>query len=421
LNVLFLGGPFPKEMEPEILRASKGAVHYAANNFQWNFIDGFMSLPDVSLRVLSAPFVGTFPKEYRRLFVRGAAISYRGSVPCEYVPFNNLWGYRNLSRKRALKRAIRPFTDGKSTDKVIIVYSPHTPFLEAAVYAKREDPSIHICLVVPDLPEYMNLFEKKSLAYRLFKKFDIRMFEKLSARVDSFVLVTRQMKERLNVGTRPFVIVEGTIASPGSMPVTQEETGGKKARNGTKTPAAESGKRRIVYAGTLKRKFGILNLVQAFHALTDADLELVICGRGDAEDAIVEYAQKDFRIRALGQISAEESAALIRSATVLVNPRQNNEEYTKYSFPIKTMEYLLSGVPVVAYELDGMPEDYKDHIFFVEDDSVEALGRRIEEVLNMPENVRREFGLSAREFVIRNKTGEAACERIIRMIRENRK
>lgn len=107
-------------MEPEILRASKGAVHYAANKFQWNFIDGFISQPDVALEVLSAAFVGTFPKEYRRLFVRGTAISYKGSVPCEYVPFNNLWGYRNLSRKRALIKAIRPFANRKSPDKVII-------------------------------------------------------------------------------------------------------------------------------------------------------------------------------------------------------------------------------------------------------------------------------------------------------------
>jgi glycosyltransferase involved in cell wall biosynthesis len=172
----------------------------------------------------------------------------------------------------------------------------------------------------------------------------------------------------------------------------------------------------LVYAGTLKRKFGILNLVKAVHALDKPNIELMICGRGDAEDAIVEYTGKDPRIQLLGQISAEESAALIQSATVLVNPRQNNEEYTQYSFPIKTMEYLLSGVPVVAYVLDGMPDEYKDHLFLVEDDSIEALSRKIEEVMNMPESVRREFGLAAREFVIRTKTSEVACERIINMI-----
>lgn len=392
-------------MEPEILAASKGAVHYAANKFQWNFIDGFMSLPDVSLRVLSAPFVGTFPKEYRKLFVRGSDISYKDKVPCAYVPFNNLWGYRNISRKRSLIRAVRSFASEKSSGKVIVVYSPHTPFLEAAVYAKRKDPSIHICLVVPDLPEYMNLFEKKSLAYRLLKKVDIRMFGKSMRDIDSFVLLTEPMREKLQIGSRPYIVVEGMV------PLTESQS------DIHNLPAGD--KKTVVYAGTLKRKFGILNLVEAFHNLNNPDYELMICGRGDTEDPIAEFTRKDSRIHLLGQITGEQSDALIRSATVLVNPRQNNEEYTRYSFPSKTMEYLLSGVPVIAYELDGMPEEYREYIMFVEGDSIEDLQRKIEEVLSMPDPVRREFGSRARSFVLKEKNNRVSCERIFNMIRGN--
>lgn len=400
--MLFLGGPFPQEMESNILANSKGAVHYAANKFQWNFIDGFMTIKDLDLQVLSAPFVGTFPKEYKTLFVKGFRNSYKNAVSCEYVSFCNLWGYRNFSRKNSLIRQIKHFVSGKEKGKVIIVYSPHTPFLQAAVYAKKRDPSIHICLIVPDLPEYMNLFAKKSLAYRLMKKIDIRMFEKCAGHVDSFVLVTRQMKEKLAVGDRPFVVVEGTVNMPENLsdPIFN----------------ASGDKQRIVYAGTLKQKFGILNLVEAFHTIKNPNLELLICGRGDTEDVIMQLAKKDSRIQLLGQISAEESATLIASATLLINPRQNNEEYTKYSFPIKTMEYLLSGIPLIAYELDGMPEDYKDHIYFVEDDSIEALSRKIIEVLNLPEKTRREFGLRARAFVIKSKTSTVACKKIASMI-----
>ena len=45
---------------------------------------------------------------------------------------------------------------------------------------------------------------------------------------------------------------------------------------------------------------------------------------------------------------------------MLVNPRPDNEEYTRYSFPSKNIEYLLTGKPVVAYLLSGMPEVYQD-------------------------------------------------------------
>ena len=50
-------------------------------------------------------------------------------------------------------------------------------------------------------------------------------------------------------------------------------------------------------------------------------------------------------------------------ADVLVNPRPNNEEYTKYSFPSKNIEYLMTGKPVVAYMLDGMPAHYKKFLY----------------------------------------------------------
>jgi glycosyltransferase involved in cell wall biosynthesis len=63
----------------------------------------------------------------------------------------------------------------------------------------------------------------------------------------------------------------------------------------------------------------------------------------------------------------------IRKADVLVNPRQNDEAYTKYSFPSKNIEYLLSGNPVVAYMLDGVPEEYRKFMSIVPDDGVDSL------------------------------------------------
>lgn len=49
-----------------------------------------------------------------------------------------------------------------------------------------------------------------------------------------------------------------------------------------------------------------------------------------------------------------------------MNPRPNNESYTKYSFPSKDIEYLLSGKPTVAFLLDGMPECYRDFLYVID-------------------------------------------------------
>ena len=60
---------------------------------------------------------------------------------------------------------------------------------------KKIDPSIHICLVVPDLPQFMNLNDKRTLIYDRLKKIDIDIFAKNSKFVDSFVLLTEPMKK----------------------------------------------------------------------------------------------------------------------------------------------------------------------------------------------------------------------------------
>ncbi|MBK5442702.1 glycosyltransferase [Peribacillus sp. TH24] len=175
----------------------------------------------------------------------------------------------------------------------------------------------------------------------------------------------------------------------------------------------------VVYTGTLNKKFGVVNLIKAFHAIDNPNAILKICGRGDSEDLIKEYAKKDDRIHFLGQLSNEEAVKLQKNATVLVNPRQNNEEFTKYSFPSKNMEYLLSGNPVIAYKLDGIPDEYNGYLLYVEENSLESFSSKISEVLNLTIQDRDDIGKRAREFVINNKNNNEASNKIINMIKSN--
>ena len=409
MNVLFLGGVFDKIIEKEILEKSKGTVHYAANKLQWNLIDGLIEIDNLKLEVLSAPFIGTFPKDYEDIQYKGQKLIYKNVVESNYVSFNNIWGYRSISRKNNLIKSIKSFATNRVDNKVIIVYSPHTPFLQAAVYAKKIDPSIHICLVVPDLPQFMNLNEGRSLIYDRLKKIDIDIFEKNSKFVDSFVLLTDPMKNMLNVGDRPYVVVEGVV--------NKENINNENPVDDLKSTDIMT----VVYTGTLNKKFGVVKLVEAFHNTSIKNVHLKICGRGDSEEIIRRYAAKDERIKFLGQLSNTEAVRLQKKATVLVNPRQNNEEFTKYSFPSKNMEYLLTGRPVIAYKLDGIPDEYDDYCYYVEDDSIDRLTRKIEDILLMEEESRNEFGNRARTYVLTEKNNVSASKRIIDMIQVSRR
>jgi len=100
---------------------------------------------------------------------------------------------------------------------------------------------------------------------------------------------------------------------------------------------------------------------------------LWICGAGGIQPEVEAYTKKDRRIKYMGFLAKSDISLLQVKCDVLVNPRSNNDEFTKYSFPSKTMEYLLSGSKVVMYPLSGIPQEYFEFITVVEGDSVEDL------------------------------------------------
>lgn len=287
-----------------------------------------------------------------------------------------------------------------------MVYSAHTPFLEAAVYAKQRDPRIRICLYVPDLPNYMNLNADCSAIYDIAKSFDIRKMKTLMRTVDSFVLLTRHMQTALPVGHKPCLIAEGILPVQGiTAPVSR--------------PSGEY--RDIVYTGKLNEKFGILHLLDAFRQIPDPRCRLVLCGRGDCDDAAAQAARTDPRILLTGQITPEEARSWQQNAAVLVNPRPNNEEYTKYSFPSKTIEYLMTSNPVAAFLLDGIPSLYKDFLCPIRDDvpPSQAIAQALQQTLDLSEAEQQEkyhaFGAYARETL----RPDRLAERIIAMNFDN--
>ena len=376
MKILMICGVYDEENEREVLRYTKGYAEQSANIFQRKLISGIKK-NGIEYKIISAPFIGAYPMRFKKSRFRGFAVN---SLDYEYVPFNNVWGIRNFSRAAALKRAIKDYFNHESEEELLIlVYCPHSPFLEAATYAKKLKPKSKICLVVPDLPQYMNLDEKGRGLYDFFKKYDIRHMERFIAEVDSFVLLTEPMKDVLKVGNRPYIVVEGIV---------------EEDQFSAHFEMPNDGLKRIVYTGKMNEKFGIKNLVDAFMRIEDPDYRLILCGDGDARGYVEEMSKVDGRIEYKGMVTAVEAKKYIESADVLVNPRPNNEEYTKYSFPSKNIEYLMTGKPVVAYMLDGMPDIYESFLFSADEENIEKTI-----ILALADSKERPFRLYADNFL----------------------
>ena len=66
---------------------------------------------------------------------------------------------------------------------------------------------------------------------------------------------------------------------------------------------------------------------------------------------LYDYTQQDKRIHFGGVIPLSEVIEKEIQATILINPRPVDQEFTKYSFPSKIMEYMSSGTPVLTTKL----------------------------------------------------------------------
>ncbi len=395
MSVVFIGGVYGDEYEPDVIKNTKSSVDNSANIFQKKLLSGFLKITD-DIKIFSAPLIAAFPKYYKKMYFK----PYTKDGKIHYVGFNNLWGYKNISRSRALKKAIKKNLNKDDENLQVIVYCTHTPFLKAAKYIKKHYKNAKVTLIVLDLPQFMVLGRKKTLIYRFCKYFDIKAIYGLCKYVDFYVVLTDQMLDVLPDGrTKKSMVAEGICESVEDF---KEKVSEKKT---------------ILYAGKLQESFGVMNLVNAFLALNREDSELVICGGGELSGEITKIAKENENITFKGQLSESEAKKLVSEADILVNPRLNSEEF-KYSFPSKNIEYLASGNPVIAYKLYGMPDIYKDFIYMPDDDSVKALSKTMESVMNTTAEERKAKYESMAKYIKENLCAENVCKKILALRRE---
>jgi len=157
-------------------------------------------------------------------------------------------------------------------------------------------------------------------------------------------------------------------------------------------------------------------LTDAFIAAGVDNTELHIYGSGDFEEELKKICQKHADIKYFGVIPNDIVVKEQLKATLLVNPRPTNKEYTKYSFPSKNMEYMVSGTPTLTSNLPGMPEEYKKYVYLIDDETVEGLTNSLRAILSKTKEELHQKGMIAKDFVLHNKNNIIQAKKILDMI-----
>lgn len=349
------------------------------------FIDGFKK-NGVSVSVISSPPVT--PSNYSKRFVRNQS-RVDELTTYFYLPVLNIRRVKHIftilcsfiKHIALLRNADALFCD-------VLNISVSLGGLMASKLLKK--PCVGL---VTDMPELMvsGCSERQA-----------RLSHRIIDSCDMYVFAAAQMDVALNSKHNPYVVIEGisTQNESDTVRVTKDVT-----------------VRKILYAGMLEARYGVNNLVEAFISADLQNVELHLCGSGSYVAELEKIVQQHTNVVFHGTVWNSEVVEMERKATLLVNPRPTHEEFVKYSFPSKNIEYMSSGTPVLTTKLPSMPLDYYPYIYTFSGEDLVSMKNSIVEVMMKSNSELVKKGIEAKRFITEEKNSKHQVAKIIEMIK----
>ena len=231
---------------------------------------------------------------------------------------------------------------------------------------------LEICGVCTDNP-YNISFVKKSYTDKLIK---------LANSFDKYVVLTEKINEIYNTNNKPYVVIDG-VNEELSNPLPKDIDGDY-----------------IYFGGSLMRRYGVYNLIEAFKKLNRKDLKLVLCGHHVNKDELFHAIKNNKNIIYLGPVSYEENASLEKYSIVSVNPRPIDSSLDEYSIPSKSLEALANGTLNITVDNKLLKNKYSDIIIWSKSGEVDDLYDALNVAINMSKSERDALIKKAKEKVM---------------------
>ena len=397
-DIAFLTNMFPQQTAEEYARLGFGQGGANITYIQTALIHGLEQASGTCCHIINKALIRGKGGPVPTLYWNHALQQSRQDVSFGYLnkpvfSSNLLFHYSKKHLKRWLGQI-----DGQG---ILIAYGATNHNYQALTYAKKRRPDIVTGLIVPDLPENTKAYGKSrlmDLKNRITNYLTRRSFRRSAACIDVFFPFSAHMCDALQCWDR-YRVLEG-IATDTFAGITPRRD-------------FDESKRIVLYGGGLNKAYGLDILLDAFGQIADPDYRLVLCGNGDYVPTIKQAMERDGRICYLGTIPREELLALQLGADVLVNPRNNQQIFSNYSFPSKNMEYLSSGVPFVGFKLGGIPDEYDPYITYPREETPQALADALLWVCREGREQALARAAQAREFVLSHKNKYAQAQRIL--------
>lgn len=380
MKIILLGTLISDDTRDEFMKM--GVSPQPANIAQKYILDGLNILQNAEeVYVIGSPRIEGFP-ECKIKRVKKEEF-YIDGFPVKTAGYCNIVGLNYFSRKRSLIKECRKVAESvKDDDILVLCYSLNNTFLAGAKEIKRIHPKAKTAVIVADLPAFMS--DRKGII-SMAKKLDMKRLDKTRKKtVDKYVLYSKYMAEYLELPDEQWTVAEGFVNTDLFSPKEKKE---KKDTGFI-----------CVYAGDLSRLYGIDKLIKAFRGI-DGHIRLHLYGN---PNDIAHYELNE-NVVFMGMKTPDELRKIYADADLLINPRPSALQLSKYSFPSKTFEYMASGTPVLMCRLPGIPDEYFEHCYCIEDETENGIREQVLKVSAMPSDELVEKGVQARMFITEEK------------------
>lgn len=391
--------------EKEAIAKSKNAPSVSTHNFNLNLIRGLRSNVGDDLTIINTEKIASYPN-YKDLLIKSSYLDNHSVGSYLNIGKLNLPIFKDFLEINLVYRSLKGWVElNKTEDLYIVAYGRRLSHIIAINKIKDKYKNVNTCMVLADL--------SGNAACKINKKenFKSKMLSRLleyqvneSTKFDSFVLLTEQMKSYLKIENKPSVIIEGIHSID-------------EKYNNDFNEKREENKKIVAYSGILSKEYNVDNLINSFKMELLQDCELWLFGDGELNNYIKEICKNTKNIKFFGYVDNKTLKNKLEEATVLVNPRLNIGEYTKYSFPSKIIEYMSLSKPVIAYKLDGAPDEYDKYIIYPKDNTIDELAMKIKEVCSYDYFKRKKIGIENFNFIKDHKNSTAQTFKIIEMFK----
>lgn len=396
MEILFVSTSCSKRKYKEVFNMRNRKLIDPQQKFCNLLIEGMSMCEGVCLTSISALPVSASTVSQRFFKEEEEVIS--SNLTYKYLPFINGKIMRYLTLFVNAYKAAKLWVQANDGKEKVIVCDVLSYYVTRPIQIVAKKYRIKVVGIVTDLPLLATNMKKRKES--IVKRIGLSVFQHLinnSIRnYDAYIPLTKSIDEVVNPDRKPSLIIEGSVDY-------SEQTNMKIVEK----------KKVVLYAGGIYEKYGLKNLVEAFMKSETHDYELHIYGEGSYVEKLSAIEKMCPKIKYMGMATLDEIVHHEREAMLLINPRPSDEEFSKYSFPSKTLEYMASGTPLLTTRLPGIPEEYFQYTFTFQDESVNGMAGTICNICHMSQDELARKGIEAYNFVLAEKSNIIQGKRIV--------